>query len=112
MSGTSSLKLVAIFSVTLAACGPGGGGTPTDLAAEGEKIAQLKCASCHAISAADSSPLEAAPPLRQALIGYDIESLGLDFEAHLQSGTDVMPIFNLSNEERGALQAFIQSLED
>lgn len=82
-----------------------------DLIAEGRIVAETKCATCHAVDTHSQSTLAAAPPFRTAILDYDTEALGLDFEAHLEDGTDVMPSFTLEADEMTALLAYIQTIE-
>lgn len=105
----TSLAITALW--LFSACSAEPDASSGNLVERGQHLATMRCSSCHAIDQTGISPELQAPPLRQALLDYDIEALGLDFEAHLSSGTDIMPAFDLSGDERDALMAFILSLE-
>ena len=133
MRGVSALKgtvLAALAGLALAACGGEQAEAPdqtevsiavsdpaTDevvdisLIDTGRDIAERNCASCHSIERSGESPLPEAPPLRYALVDFDIEALATDFREHIQVGNDVMPEFDFNPLQTDALMAYLLSLE-
>lgn len=107
-----SVQLVALWTVIgLGGCDLRSDPFQHDLTEQGRQIAETRCARCHAIDSLEKSPHPQAPPFYIAVLDYDIESLGLDFEAHMETGTDVMPAFNLTAEEQDALITYILTVE-
>lgn len=100
----------------LAACGSEQT-PPTDilevsLIENGRAIAERNCAVCHSIEREGASSLAAAPPLRIALVDFDIEALATDFREHVKVGNEVMPEFDFSPLHSDALMAYLLSIED
>ena len=133
MRGVSALKgtvLAALAGLALVACGGEEAEAPdqtevsiavsepaTDevvdisLIDTGRDIAERNCASCHSIERSGESSLPEAPPLRYALVDFDIEALATDFREHIQVGNDVMPEFDFNPLQTDALMAYLLSLE-
>lgn len=78
----------------------------------GREIAERNCAVCHSIERQGESSLAEAPPLRMALVDFDIEALATDFREHVEIGNDVMPEFDFSPLHTDALMAYLLSIED
>ncbi|MEO1472877.1 MAG: c-type cytochrome [Pseudomonadota bacterium] len=107
---------VSAFAGLLAACGSANDAADEDtfdgsLIESGRDIAERNCATCHSIERTGTSPLAEAPPLRDAISGFDIEALATDFREHVEIGTDIMPEFDFSPLHVDALMAYLLSIE-
>lgn len=130
VSAFRSVALAALAGLVLAACGGEEADAPNQgeasiavtepatgesgdisLIDTGRDIAERNCASCHSIERTGESPLPEAPPLRYALVDFDIEALATDFREHIQVGNDVMPEFDFNPLQTDALMAYLLSLE-
>ena len=81
------------------------------LITEGRKVAQGRCASCHAIDRISASPLVGAPPLREILAIYeDEEALAVRFIDGMRVGHNEMPLIDLSVKEADQLILYIRSI--
>ena len=81
------------------------------LVTEGRKVAQGRCASCHAIDRVSASPLVSAPPLREVLTIYeDEEALAVRFIDGMRVGHNEMPLIDLSVKEADQLILYIRSI--
>ena len=81
------------------------------LVTEGRKVAQGRCASCHAIDRVSVSPLVSAPPLREVLTIYeDEEALAVRFIDGMRVGHNEMPLIDLSVKEADQLILYIRSI--
>lgn len=79
--------------------------------AEGRRIAERACVSCHAIDRTSSSPRVGAPPLRHVLALYaDDERLAVRFIDGMRVGHEEMPVFDLDIRTTDALIAYIRSI--
>jgi len=126
MRPTTMLKTSMIAAgLLLVSCSADSGETPpvaqpdastdvfeTSLIENGRAIAERNCAVCHSIERQGESSLAEAPPLRTALVDFDIEALATDFREHVKVGNDVMPEFDFSPLHTDALMAYLLSIED
>lgn len=80
--------------------------------AEGKRIAQAQCSSCHSIGAAGKSRAKAAPPFRTLSARYKIEDLEEAFVegVTVRHGAVQMPEFAFSPGATAALIAYIKSV--
>lgn len=78
--------------------------------AEGKRIAERECASCHAIDRTSRSPNTAAPPLREVLAANDPENIAYRFIEAMRVGHDAMPLFDFDVKTADALIAYIKSI--
>ncbi|MGA9252837.1 MAG: cytochrome c [Roseobacter sp.] len=77
----------------------------------GETIVQTYCSQCHAVGKTGSSPLSAAPPLRDLHKRYPVEHLEEAFAEGIYTGHPEMPRFEFEPEQINDLIAFLKSLE-
>jgi mono/diheme cytochrome c family protein len=76
----------------------------------GHRLAEAKCARCHAIGAAGASPVVPAPPFRLLPRRYPVESLAEALAEGIVVGHPMMPEFKFDPPEIDALLAYIESL--
>jgi len=79
-------------------------------AIEGKAILEKNCARCHAIGAADKSPLEKAPPLRRIYLTYPIDQLEGGFAEGMGSRHRDMPQIQFSTEQVTAILDYLGSV--
>lgn len=79
-------------------------------AADGQRIAQRECASCHSIDRTSVSPNQSAPPLREVLAMNDPDFLAYRFIDAMRVGHDEMPLFDFDVRSADALIAYIKSI--
>lgn len=99
---------------TLAACaqsGPTDGYSQTAIAASGHRVAQIKCARCHAIETAGDSANPSAPPFRDISRGVSIMTSRETLAEGIRIGHREMPPVRLTSAEIDALTAYIRSLQ-
>ncbi|MGA9411765.1 MAG: cytochrome c [Roseobacter sp.] len=77
----------------------------------GETIVQTYCSQCHAVGKTGSSPLSAAPPLRDLHKRYPVEHLEEAFAEGIYTGHPEMPRFEFEPDQINDLIAFLKSLE-
>jgi cytochrome c len=83
-----------------------------DAIATGQRMAQEKCAVCHAIGRADTGPMADAPPLRTLSASYKIADLEEAFAEGILVGHPAMPEFKFTPAEITALLAYLTSIQD
>lgn len=81
-------------------------------AAEGRRLAETYCATCHAIGAEGVSPHEMAPPFRTLSRNYPISSLEEAFAEGALVGHPDMPAFRLEPRQIDALIAYITTVQE
>jgi len=100
-----SIAITVVFFVNAAAA-------QTVLAIQrGETIVQMYCSQCHAVGKTGSSPLSAAPPLRDLHKLYPVEQLEEAFAEGIYTGHPEMPRFEFEPDQINDLIAFLKSLE-
>ena len=77
----------------------------------GEITVQTYCSQCHAIGKTGSSPLSAAPPLRDLHKLYPVEQLEEAFAEGITTGHPEMPRFQFEPDQIADLIAYLKSLE-
>lgn len=77
----------------------------------GRGIAEMNCAGCHAISEADKSPHEEAPPFRELAQRYPLDALEEAFVEGIYTGHPDMPEFVASPEQIKALLAYMATIQ-
>jgi len=80
-------------------------------AGAGHRLAEQKCASCHAIGEAGSSPNPIAPPFRAIHRRYPVDALRRSFLRGLEVGHRDMPRFVLSPQEITDIIAYLRDLD-
>jgi mono/diheme cytochrome c family protein len=83
---------------------------PRDVA-EGRRIAQRECSTCHAIDRSSSSPNPGAPPFRDVLFLNDSNWVAYRLIDAVRMGHDNMPLFDFDVRSADALIAYIESIE-
>lgn len=78
--------------------------------ADGRRIAERECSSCHAIDARSKSPNPTAPPLRDVLAMNDPDALAYRFIDAMRVGHDEMPRFDFDIRAADALIAYLESI--
>lgn len=102
-------------TLALAACAhegaPAPGGAHAGDIEAGRQLAQINCASCHAIGAVGDSRNPAAPPFRVLSYGYPLNSLEEAFAEGILVGHPDMPEFSLAPQQIDDLLAYIESIQ-
>ena len=107
VAAVSSLAVAALLFAGLPAHAAGD-------AKRGQVLAQLNCATCHAIGRGGKSPYAPAPPFRTLHEKYDVSGLAEAFAAGVvvaHSGPRPMPRFVLQPDQIDDLIAYLKSLE-
>ena len=78
--------------------------------AEGKRLAEINCASCHNIEAEGESPLTDAPPFREIATNYDKLELVDGFMEGLAVRHPLMPDWEVTEPQAEELAAFVMSL--
>ncbi len=86
---------------------------PADAASvrQGQQLARLYCASCHAIDKVSPSPLAIAPPFRELHNRYPVETLEEALAEGIMTGHPTMPQFRFEPDQIADFLAFLHSLE-
>lgn len=82
--------------------------------AEGQRLAEINCASCHAIGTSGESPNPLSPPFRTFSRNYPVNRLEEAFAEGIlvgHKGPAQMPEFVLTPEEIDDLIAYLKSFE-
>jgi mono/diheme cytochrome c family protein len=79
--------------------------------AEGRRLAEKYCASCHAIDRAGDSRHATAPAFHTLSERYPVTALEEAFAEGVMVGHPAMPEFNFGEEELDALLDYVQSLQ-
>lgn len=99
--------LAGLASPALAATGTQPELNKVDL---GRGIAEVNCATCHAIGRDDRSPMAAAPAFRTLWQRYPVEQLEESLAEGIVAGHENMPELVLEPDEIDAFVAFLKSL--
>lgn len=78
---------------------------------QGQRLARLYCASCHAVDKVSPSPLTIAPPFRDLHKKYPVESLEESLGEGIMTGHPSMPQFQFEPDQIADFVAFLKSLE-
>jgi mono/diheme cytochrome c family protein len=101
------IRRVALAALLLAA---GAAAEDAELVQRGHALVQRNCASCHAVGAADASPLPEAPAFRDLKKDYPIEDLAESLAEGIESGHPQMPTRAFAPEEVDAILAYLGTL--
>jgi mono/diheme cytochrome c family protein len=82
-----------------------------DLASEGRRIAETRCASCHEIGEHGASRMPEAPPFRTLSERYPVTALEEAFAEGILVGHPAMPEFRFEPHEIDAIIAYLQSVQ-
>lgn len=107
---------IGVCALALAACAQNGGEAASAPAAsgldEGRRLAEIHCATCHAIGAEGESRHPQAPPFRTLSRDYPVNALEEAFAEGILVGHPDMPEFRLEPEQIEALLAYLQSIQE
>ena len=92
--------------------GEGGKAPDARTVAEGRRIAQSRCASCHSIDQSSVSPNPGAPPFREFAFLNDSNWVAYRLIDGMRLGHDNMPLFDFDVRSADALMAYIGSIND
>lgn len=117
--GRTLATLALGFLVSLGACAhppepaPANASTlaPPDIA-EGRRLAEINCASCHAIGAEGESRHAEAPPFRTFSRDYPVTMLEEAFAEGILVGHPDMPEFRLEPQQIQDLLGYIESVQE
>lgn len=79
--------------------------------AEGRRIVELRCASCHAVRPDAKSRHPEAPPLSRLSEEYPVTALEEAFAEGVIVGHPDMPEFSLSPEQIRSLLGYLESIQ-
>jgi cytochrome c len=79
--------------------------------ARGARIAQERCAACHAVGATGASPRPGAPAFRDLHSRYPVDQLAESLAEGIVTGHPDMPEVSFDQAEVAALIAYLRSLE-
>ena len=102
------MRAALALVLVLAACGPN---TEAVDASRGERLAQERCAACHAVGRADVSLRANAPAFRDLHRRYPVDQLAESLAEGIVTGHPDMPEQSFSPEEVNALITYLRSLE-
>ncbi len=111
----------AFTALAFSACAPqaappaetaAGGRVTGDAYARGERLAQLNCATCHAVGWQDASRNPDAPPLRALSERYPGSLLADAFPERMRNGHPAMPAFHFDQDEIDALLAYLLTIQE
>lgn len=103
--------LAALAGMSAAACSTVEPPTHVGDPAEGQKVAQELCASCHAIGPAGESPNRAATPFRSILQGYGSDALVRDLDNALSINHLKMPTFYMGDDQPEDIAAYLKTIQ-
>lgn len=83
---------------------------PPDPAA-GQRLAEQRCAACHAVGRTGASPRAAAPTLRDLHRRYPVDQLAESLAEGIVTGHPDMPAFTFDRAEIEDFLAYLRSLE-
>lgn len=95
--------------LALAGCTPGN--DTAAARAQGERIAQDRCAACHAVGRTGASPRANAPAFRDLHNRYPVDQLAESLAEGIVTGHPDMPEVSFDQAEVTALIAYLRSLE-
>ena len=84
--------------------------TSGQLRTRGKALLQENCGRCHAIGAVGSSPLKAAPPMRNIYAKFAPRELQAELREGMVSRHREMPQIDFSDEDVDAILAYLYAL--
>jgi len=100
------------FALLLAvACAPTGEEAAAQSVAQGERLAQTRCAACHAVGRSGASPRPNAPAFRDLHNRYPVDQLAESLAEGIVTDHPDMPEVSFDQVEVAALIAYLRSLE-
>lgn len=117
LSTNGRLGVLAAVMFLLAACAPTLARSETELStlgnpAEGQRLAEIHCARCHAIGADGEGRHPMAPPFRTLSRNYPLNALEEAFAEGILVGHRDMPEFQLDPRQIDDLVAYLNSVQE
>lgn len=84
--------------------------TSSQLRNRGKTLLQENCGRCHAVGAVGSSPLKAAPPMRNIYARFAPRELQAELREGMVSRHRQMPQIDFSDEDVDAILAYLYAL--
>lgn len=119
-----NLAAIVLCCAAFAACAPQTNSTSTPEAraeaaprqpqppvARGRQLAEMYCASCHAIGESGASTAPGAPPFRSLSSLYSLDALEEALAEGILVGHPMMPEYKFSPDQIDALIAYLQSIQ-
>jgi mono/diheme cytochrome c family protein len=78
--------------------------------ANGRRLAETRCARCHAIGLEDASPMPEAPPFRDLDRRYPVDDLAEALAEGIVTGHPEMPEFTFGADEIADFLGYLKSL--
>lgn len=101
------MRAPLVLLLLAAACAP----RPDPRVAEGQRLAESRCASCHGIGPTGASPRPPAPPFRDLHRRYPVDQLAESLAEGIVTGHPGMPEISFDRAEIEAFLAYLRSLE-
>lgn len=101
----------AIIALALGGCAHAPAAPDAAVISDGHEVAQMNCASCHAVEMRGDSPLAEAPPFREIGKRYSFPVLEEELVAGVGVGHPPMPKFQLSPRGVDALLAYMRQIQ-
>lgn len=101
------MRIALALVLVAAACAPA---TEPRVAA-GQRLAEQRCASCHAVGRTGASPRAAAPAFRDLHKRYPVDQLAEALAEGIVTGHPDMPVFTFDRAEIEEFLAYLRSLE-
>jgi cytochrome c len=106
------VRQLLLASLLLAGCASTTEPTPADpVAAEGQYLVKIHCASCHAIGLHDRSAHAEAPPFRILSRNYPVSALEEPLAEGIVVGHPEMPEFRFRPEDVKAIVTYLESIQ-
>lgn len=81
------------------------------LVSQGRQLAEMLCATCHAVGTTGESPERQAPAFRTLAQRYPIEQLEEAMAEGILTGHPMMPNYSFSEGQIDALMAYLKSIQ-
>lgn len=112
MRSISILAGTTLAALSLAACasnGPPGSDPMSPSAERGQRLAERRCAGCHAVGL-DQSPAASGPRFSDLHLRYNALSLQKRFAEITEHGSGEMPPIHISRQDAEDLVAYFETL--
>jgi mono/diheme cytochrome c family protein len=110
--GVAAVTFIAItFPASMALATDGAYPTDPVSLATGRELAEIHCATCHAVAEDDVSALDGAPAFRDLSQLYPLESLEEPLAEGIVTAHDNMPEFALAPEDIDAFLGYLTSIQ-
>jgi len=85
--------------------------TEASVEAQGKKLLERDCATCHAVGFTDKSAHAQAPNFRDLSLRYPVESLAEALAEGIMTGHPDMPVFEYPADEVEQIIAYLESIQ-